>query len=78
MQGNEQTPLTEVEMAVLKRLAPEGERINIRAADQEYGLSTMADLCGKGWLSLLCATALIDDAYYCLSREGRGNLSKHF
>ena len=78
MQGNKLLSLSETELTILKRLAPEGEQININVADQEYGLGTMVELCGKGWLSLLCATVLIDDAYYCLSPEGREQLPKVF
>ena len=76
MQGNKLLSLSETELTILKRLAPEGEQININVADQEYGLDAMLSLLSKGWLSLLCATVLIDDAYYCLSPEGRGQLSK--
>jgi len=76
MQGNKLLSLSEAEITILKRLAPEGEQINIKVADQEYGLETMLSLCSKGWTSLLCATVLIDDAYYCLSPEGRQQLPK--
>jgi len=71
--------LSETELGVLKTLAPvKNGGINIREADEKYGLSVMAGLVRKGFLSLLCPGVLIDDAYYCLSAEGRESLSKHF
>ena len=77
MHDNKLFSLSDSEMTVLKRLAPmKSGGINIKEADQEYGISTMSGLCSKGWLSLLCPGVLIDDAYYCLSPEGREQLSK--
>ena len=71
--------LSETELEVLKVLAPvKKDGINIREADEKYGLSVMVGLVRKGFLSLLCPGVLIDDAYYCLSVEGRKSLSKHF
>ena len=71
--------LSETELEVLKVLTPMKKGgINIREADEKYGLLVMVGLVRKGFLSLLCATVLIDDAYYCISPEGRENLSKHF
>ena len=71
--------LSETELEVLKVLAPVKKGgINIREADEKYGLSVMVGLTSKGFLSLLCPGALIDDAYYCISPEGRESLSKHF
>ena len=71
--------LSDAELEVLKALAPVKKGgINIREADEKYGLSVMTGLVRKGFVSLLCPGVLIDDAYYCLSAEGRENLSKHF
>jgi hypothetical protein len=67
--------LSEPEITILTRFAlMENGGINIREADKEYGMMTMVGLCSKGWLSLLCETVLLDDAYYCLSSEGRVKL----
>jgi len=71
--------LTEEELEVLKALVPlKKGGINIRVADDTYGMSVMIGLICKGFLSLLCPGVLLDDAYYCLSAEGRQNLNKHF
>jgi hypothetical protein len=71
--------LSEIELEVMKTLAPvKRGGINIREADAKFGLSVMVGLTSKGFLSLLCPGVLIDDAYYCISPEGRESLSKHF
>jgi len=69
--SKEEQPLSTTEVELLTKLAGCTGGMAMRDCDAEYGIGAAVGLCARGYVSLLCHTVVIDDAYYCLTPEGR-------
>ena len=76
--GNILAAPTPFQIDILKDiLQNEEEGINIREAEEAYSRDNLFDLMRDGWLSLLCRTVVIDDAFYALTPRGMEEIHKY-
>ena len=76
--GNILAAPTPFQIDILKAVSKsEEDGINIRKAEETYNREDLFDLMRDGWLSLLCRTVVIDDAFYALTPRGMEEIHKY-